>query len=456
VPETSIYCRSALLANGWAENIVLEIGQHGLIDRISAGKPGDANTSLNGPVIPGMPNLHSHGFQRMMAGLTGSAADSEDSFWGWRDAMYRFANRISADQLEACMAWVYTEMLLAGFTSCAEFHYLHHQPNGTPYDCVAETSLRVLNAADSSGIAVTLLPVLYRVAGFGQQTTGAGQQRFRNSLDNYLGLLQICQQTVRKQNLHHLGIAPHSLRAVPADDLRNLLETSGLQDMPVHIHIAEQTAEVQACMDYLGGRPVDWLLNNVRVDKNWCLVHATHMKDSERQAAAKSGAVAGLCPTTEADLGDGYFDAQAWLEYSGRFGIGTDSNLRISVSEELRLLESTHRLRLEKRNVLHDGTKSSGRFLYEHAAESGAMALGQNTGMIKQGCRADLVELDESHPLLLARKDDEILDSLVFAGGADMVKSVFVAAKQCVFDGKHVREDELRKGFSSAMKALLS
>jgi len=450
----TIYCRQILMADGWMDHMLLDIGPDGLISRVSSGKPAGSDICLNGPVIAGMPNLHSHGFQRMIGGLTGARNHAGDCFWGWRDAMYRFANRITAEQLEDCMAWVYAEMLTAGYTSCAEFHYLHHQPDGKPYKQRAETSLRVLSAANTSGIALTLLPVFYRVAGFGRQSAGVEQRRFLNSLDDYLQLYTTCAKAIDRQNLHTLGVAPHSLRAVPADDLKILLESIG-ETAPVHIHIAEQLAEVHECQEYMGARPVEWLLDNAPVNDRWCLVHATHMNGTERRDAAHSGAVAGLCPTTEADLGDGFFETAKWLMDGGCFGIGSDSNLRISVAEELRLLEFSERLRQGRRNILQDESRTCGRFLYEHAAMSGARALGQNTGSIKAGNRADLVELDGSHPLLAGRAGDTILDSLVFAGGTDMVRSVFVAGKQLVADGHHINEATLRESFSTTMKALL-
>ncbi|MFT5138569.1 MAG: formimidoylglutamate deiminase [Lysobacterales bacterium] len=453
---TRIYCRQALLVDGWRNDVLLEVDSNGLIGSISSGLPGSADVQLCGTVIPGMPNVHSHGFQRMISGLTGGGAESTGNFWGWREAMYRFANKITSEQLEVCMAWVYAEMLMAGYTACAEFHYLHHQPDGGAYSQRAETSLRILSAADSSGIAVTLLPVLYSVSGFGQMSTGHEQRRFSNKLDEYLEILQTCRKAIDGQSLHCLGIAPHSLRAVHSEELKNLLESISTERMPIHIHIAEQAAEVEASKEYLGARPVEWLLNNVALDQNWCLVHATHMLESERLDAAATGVVAGLCPTTEADLGDGFFDTAAWLREGGRFGIGSDSNLRISVSDELRMLEYSERLRQERRNILCTDFQSCGRFLYEHAATSGAQALGQHCGVIETGRRADLVELDNSHPLLVGRQEDAILDSLVFAGGREMNRTVYVAGKRLVEDGQHINETALKAGFSRVMKELLS
>jgi formimidoylglutamate deiminase len=453
---TRIYCRHALLAGGWANDVLLEIGSGGLIGQISTGQPECTDVQLHGTVIPGMPNLHSHGFQRMISGLTGGRTESTGNFWGWREAMYAFANRITAEQLEDCMAWVYAEMVMAGYTSCAEFHYLHHQPDGVAYSQPAETSLRILSAANSSGIALTLLPVFYSISGFGQASASHEQRRFSNNLDNYLELLGACRKAIGQQALHCMGIAPHSLRAVDIDELKNLLELFSTEQIPKHIHISEQIAEVKACIEHLGARPVEWLLNNADVDKNWCLVHATHISDSERTDAAASGAVAGLCPTTEADLGDGFFDTAAWLSEGGCFGIGSDSNLRISVSDELRLLEFSERLRQERRNILRNDFQSCGRFLYEHAAISGAQALGQKCGVIETGNRADLIELDGEHPLLAGREDDAILDSLVFAGSREMIRTVYVAGQRLVEDGHHINESALKTGFSKVMKELLS
>jgi formimidoylglutamate deiminase len=402
-----------------------------------------------------MTNLHSHGFQRLMAGLTGTGQQNADSFWGWRKAMYELANRITAEQLEDCMAWIYAEMLMAGYTSCAEFHYLHHRPDGSAYEQRAETSLRILEAADAAGISVTLLPVLYSSSGFGKSTTDSHQRRFRNSTVEYLEILQDCQRAIHEKALHRLGVAPHSLRAVPPESLQRLLNSGLPPDIPVHIHIAEQVAEVEDCLVCLGARPVEWLLDNAGVDSHWCLVHATHMTDAELDGAASTGAVAGLCPSTEADLGDGFFATAAWLQAGGSFGIGSDSNLRISVSEELRLLEFTERLKQGRRNVLQNAQAGCGRFLYEHAASSGALAMGQTTGLLQTGYRADLVELDAAHPLLEGREGDAILDSLVFAGGNEMVRSVWVAGQPVVNDGHHIHESGLRKRFGLTMKALL-
>jgi formimidoylglutamate deiminase len=452
----TIHCEQVLTGAGWMENQLIEVGLDGNIQQLNKGIASTADISLKGPVIPGMPNLHSHGFQRMIGGLGELGVQAGVDFWGWREAMYHLANGITSDQVGDCMAWVFAEMLSAGFTSCAEFHYLHHQPGGKPHAQIEENSLQVIHAADRAGMAVTLLPVFYNTSGFGETGVLQEQSRFRTSPDQYLELFESCKAAISGQDLHRLGFAPHSLRAAPQEHLEYLLNSLSGESGPIHIHIAEQRAEVEDCLEFTGARPVEWLMNHADVGSQWCLVHATHMNDAEGQAAAQSGAVAGLCPSTEADLGDGFFEADRWCRDEGRFGIGSDSNLRVSVSEELRLLEYSERLRQQKRNVLRDENRSCGRFLYEEAARAGAQAVGQNVGVIEAGRRADLVELDGLHPQLDARSGDAILDSLIFAGGNEMVKSVFVAGRQVISEGQHHNEPELRSAFIRVMRSLLT
>ncbi len=451
--DSRIYCDTVLLGTGWARDQVISVAG-GRIESVAPGVPADADDRLTGPVIPGIPNAHSHGFQRLIAGRTGAARQAADSFWTWREAMYRLAGRITAERFEDCLAWVYAEMLKAGYTCCAEFHYLHHRPDGSPCAQRAEMSLRVLAAADAAGMPVTLLPVLYRSSGFGQPVTVA-QRRFHNTLEEYIGLVDDCRRALRGRDEHVLGIAPHSLRAVPASDLSALADCFAGDPMPVHVHVAEQQREVDDCLEHLGARPVQWMLDNLPVGERWCLVHATHMSEDEVRRAAATGAVAGLCPSTEADLGDGVFDLLGWLKAGGRFAIGSDSNVRISVAGELRMLELQERLRLERRNVLSGEGRSCGRYLLEQAAASGAAALGRNAGAIETGRRADLVELDGGHPLLAGRRGEEILDSFVFAGGGEMVRTVFAGGRRVVSEGRHLREAELRPRFDVAMREAL-
>lgn len=453
--DREIRCRDTLTATGWTGPACIRVDTDGRIASVEAldepvGAPG-----LAGIVVPGMPNLHSHAFQRQMAGLAEHGSGRPDSFWTWRETMYRLANRVTPDQFEAIAAWVQAEMLEAGFTSCAEFHYLHHQPDGTPYAEPAEMSHRLLAAAEASGIALTLLPVLYCRSGFGAEGVEDRQRRFFNPPDRYLRLIEACRRAIGEHSLHRIGIAPHSLRAVSPDALRVTLDDPTDPETPVHIHVAEQRREVDESHAALGASPVAWLVEHFDVNPYWCLVHATHLEAAELETAASTWAVAGLCPTTEADLGDGCFDTAGWLAAGGRFGVGSDSNLRVSVVEELRMLEFQARLASLRRIVLAEAGGSCGRSLYDRAARGGAQALAQPVGRIEPGLRADLVELDADHPLLHGRSGDAILDSWIFAGGNGMVRSAWVAGRRVVEQGRHWRRENLKAPFLDAMKALL-
>jgi len=443
-------------AEGWRENALVEVSAEGMILSIESGSAASADTSLNGIVLPGMPNTHSHSFQRLIAGLTGASGQQQDSFWSWREAMYQCAGKITPQQFGATAAWVFTEMLKAGYTSCAEFHYLHHQHNGKAYDSLAEMSARVVDAATTSGIALTLLPVLYQTSGFGNTRLDPVQKRFVNSAGRYLQLLEECQQLISQNPNFRLGIAPHSLRAVPAEALAEVIEAWPDMHCPLHIHIAEQPAEIDACLEFLGTRPLQWLMEQFPVNERWCLVHATHLNDEELTRAAASGAVAGLCPTTEADLGDGIFKTTQWLQADGHFSIGSDSNVRISVTEELRQLEYNERLLSGRRNVLSQPDTTGGRFLYQHAAQAGAVAIGQPVGRLEPGFRADFVELKPDHLLTAGRSPDAAVDSWIFAGDSSLIKSVWVAGNCAVSEGRHKLDEQLHSRMLQTLTELQS
>ena len=449
--EHSLFCRYALLPEGWAENVSIRTNAEGVTVDVEKDSKASGSEQVHGFVLPGMPNLHSHGFQYLMAGLTGPSTAANDHFWSWRKTMYRLAGLLSPEQYEDCLAWVYLNMLRAGYTGCAEFHYLHHAPDGRPYANRAEMSLRVLAAARRVGMPLTLLPVLYCRSGFTSPDCAPEQRRFCHDLDDYLALLEACQSGLSGDNTQALGMAPHSLRAVPDHALKALFR-SGLRPMPVHIHIAEQTGEVEQCVEHTGARPVEWLLEQMPVDASWCLVHATHLSNQERSRAASTGATIGLCPSTEADLGDGMFAMEPWLAMGGRFGLGSDSNARVSVAEEIRLLEYEARLVSRRRNVLAQGRCSSAENLYGRAASGGARALGQATGSIDPGRRADLVELDMAHPLLDGLNPEQVLDAWVFAGSDDMIRSVWVAARPVIQSGRHPDEDILERRFRAVVR----
>ncbi len=453
--KRSIFCRRLLSAEGWIGDAVIEMDETGLIRSFRNGQASDANVTLTGPVIPGIPNCHSHAFQRAMAGLSGlPGPDGSDSFWTWREQMYRLANRVSPEALETIARWLYIEMLEAGYTSCAEFHYLHHAPDGQPFDALDEMGERLIRAASDSGIALTLLPVLYCRAGFESSGVNREQRRFVNPPEQFHRLFELILNRVQDHPHHVVGLAFHSLRAVSGAQMLQVLEAESGRAAAIHIHVAEQRQEVEQCVSALGARPVEWLLENSPADQRWCLVHATHMQPYEYDRAAQRGLIAGLCPTTEADLGDGFFEAEYWLNRKGKLAVGSDSNLRVSACEELRLLEFGLRLRTGRRNVLARKDHPCGRLMYEETAAGGGAALGQPVGKLAVGYRADLVELDPQHPLLSGVATEDVVDRFVFAGDRSMIRSVFVGGHQRVHDGRHPAREGVAEAFSAVMEEL--
>jgi len=447
----TLWFETALVDDQWADRVRLEIAD-GLIASIRtdvAAEPGDERHAIG---LPGLPNLHSHAFQRGMAGLAEARGPSADDFWSWRDLMYRFLDRLSPDDVEAIAAQVYAEMLESGFTRVGEFHYLHHDVAGRPYAAPAEMASRIAAAAETSGIALTLLPVFYAHGGFGGAAPGAAQRRFLSDVDGYAKLVEGSRAVVSALPDAVVGVAPHSLRAVTPEELRAILPFAGAG--PIHIHIAEQRREVADCLAWSGKRPVEWLLETMPVDPRWCLVHATHMTDAERTALARSGATAGLCPITEANLGDGIFPAAAYLAEGGAFGIGTDSNVRIDAAEELRLLEYGQRLQGQARCVLGRAERPSvGASLFVGAVQGGARALGVEGG-IAPGRAADIVSLDARDPSLVGRKGDPLLDSWIF-GSRRGVDCVWRRGWKVVEAGRHVRADAIRQRYAATLARLL-
>jgi formiminoglutamate deiminase len=431
-----LFLPSALLPHGWARDVHVTVAD-GTITSVEADAGPGIATRLSGIALPGMPSLHSHAFQRGMAGLAQRGGD----FWSWRDVMYRFLATLTPEDIKTIAALAYMEMLEAGITAVAEFHYVHHAPDGTPYANLAELSARIAAAAEQTGIGLTLLPVFYARGGFNAVPPTPGQRRFVNDLDAYARLLDGAARAIAALPDARLGVAPHSLRAATVPELTQLTSLAG--DRVRHIHIAEQVQEVADCVAATGQRPVEHLLAHVPVDDRWCLVHATHMTVAETTSLAATGAVAGLCPITEADLGDGIFPALNWRDAGGRFGIGTDSNTAISAVQELRLLEYGQRLQHRARTLLAPPGVSTGRHLWTQAAQGGAQATGRRIGAIAPGHRADLVILDPAHPALIGRTDDAILDALIFAAATPAVTDVFVGGRQVVRDGHHVARDRI-------------
>lgn len=448
---SKLFFDSALLPDGWAADVTLDIGADGVIREIRAGAAPAADAARGAIAIPGIGNLHSHAFQRGMAGLAERAGTGPDSFWTWREVMYRFLDRLSPDDVEAIAAQLYVEMLEAGFTCVGEFHYLHHDTDGSSYADAAEMAERIVAAASTTGIGLTMLPVLYHQGGFGAQPLTAGQRRFAMQPDQLVDLVA----TLRARHPEIVvGAAPHSLRAVTPESLAAV--AAALPDGPLHIHAAEQIKEVEDCVAWSGQRPVRWLLDHAEIDARWCLIHATHLDDTEVRDLAASGAVAGLCPVTEANLGDGIFRGVDYLAAGGAFGVGSDSHIRVDLADELRTLEYGQRLRDRGRNLLAAGGDSVGRTLLEAAAKGGAQALQQPMGAITRGNRADIVTLDVDHPALVGKSGDDLIDGWLFAAGRSPVASVYTAGKLVVERGRSIAAEGIARRFGAVMRRLLS
>jgi formimidoylglutamate deiminase len=447
-----LFAEQVLTPDGWLNNVSLTI-EGGCFTSFAADTIPAPNAERHAILLPAISNLHSHAFQRAMAGRTERRGASSDSFWTWREEMYRFALSMSPDDVEAVATLLYIEMLEAGFCRVGEFHYLHHAPDGSAYANLAEMAERIASASSNSGIGLTLLPVFYAHSSFGGAAPNTGQRRFINDLDQFERLLNQSAQTLNQLAHANIGIAPHSLRAVTPDELAALVAMVGEQ--PFHIHISEQLKEVEDCVSWSGARPVEWLLSHADVQQNWCLIHATHMTDAEYRGVAKSGAVVGLCPLTESNLGDGIFDGERFMNQGGPFGVGSDSNVQIGLADELRQLEYSQRLGFKSRNVLAQPNGSTGRALYDAALKGGHQALGQSAGGITVGSQADFVSLDKNQSALFEMSGDYILDAWIFSGQR-CVDCVWVAGKKLVANGRHNLRDEATARYRRVMKKLNS
>lgn len=447
-----IHAKQALTSSGWQQDIQIEVTPGGRINAI--GPQVTAPTErvallLNAPV-----NLHSHTFQRAMAGLTETRGpDPKDSFWTWRKLMYRFLDQLTPDHVEAIAALVFMEMLEAGYGGVAEFHYLHHDVGGQPYGNLPEMSERIIAAARTTGIGLTLLPVLYQFGGCDARPLAGGQRRFGNQPDLFSRLHEGAKSALAAgYSDYAIGVAPHSLRAV---DRTGLEAVQMLGDGPVHMHLAEQIAEVDEVTAHYGARPVQWLLDTQPVDARWCLIHCTQMTSNETRKLAQTGAVAGLCPITESNLGDGIFNGAEYLGAGGTLGFGSDSNVHISLFEELRVLEYSQRLRDHSRAALATRDKSTGRVLFEQASKGGAQAAARRAGAIDVGMRADLIGISTDNQWLCGRSGDAALDSLIFGGhGQDCITDVWSAGRHVVKEGRHFARDQIIRGFTDVIAEL--
>jgi len=447
---SAVFARKALTSQGWQHDVRIDIDARGIISSIKKG----SGTPAFDLVLPGMANVHSHAFQRAMVGLTEHAsAGGKDNFWSWREVMYKFLGQLTPEHIETIARAFYIDLLKHGYTAVGEFHYLHNDVSGKPYASPTELSDRVIAAAQDTGIHIAHLPVMYETSNFGGIPANDGQKRFVHTPDSFLSLFETLTKKYSKIEGVSLGVAPHSLRAVTPETLQRIVGTVPA-DCPIHIHAAEQEKEVADSLSWSKKRPVEWLLDNHDINARWCLIHATHMTVKETERLAKSNAVAGLCPTTESNLGDGIFPGESYFKAGGHFAIGSDSNVCVSPWEELKMMEYAQRLSHRKRNVLcSEETPSVGRSLFTGAAAGGAQALGLKSGKITVGQRADFVAIAMDDPLLAEKKDDAILDALIF-GNAPRITDVFVAGKQVVKNGVHAQEEMAKAQLRNVIRQL--
>jgi formimidoylglutamate deiminase len=449
---TIVWAEKALLESGWAENVRIEISPDGVIKSIKPDKPSEGHRT--GVLLPAPANCHSHAFQRAMAGLTEKRGpDPSDSFWTWRQLMFRFLDRLTPEHVEAIAAFVQMEMLEAGYSANVEFHYLHHQLGGVPYDNLAEMAERIAAASATTGMGLTLLPVHYQYGGCDKRALGPGQIRFGNTLDRYAALhAKSAEALAHLPADSRIGVAPHSLRAIAPEDLVHHAKLAG--ETPLHMHLAEQIAEVEEIKAAYGKRPVELVLDTMELDARHCFIHCTQMLPHETEGLARSGAVAGLCPITESSLGDGIFDGVCWFENGGAIAIGSDSNIRISLSEELRTLDYSQRLRDHSRAALATPDRSTGRRLFDAINAGGASVSARNNGALAVGKLADMMALDADAVDLIGRTGDTILDCYIFAGDDRMVGDVWSAGRHMVTRGKHVKREAIVSAYARTMKEL--
>ena len=455
----TLFAPMAMLPDGWRRNVEIEIDGHGNIAAVNPDTVRGRSEHSGGPVIPGMSNVHSHAFQRAMAGRTERRGSGDDDFWSWREWMYRFLGRIEPNHCHAIAAQLYVELLKGGYTAVGEFQYLHHNPGGRPYVNLAEMAFAHLRAATETGIAITIMPVLYGYGGVGGKPLAPAQARFATTPAQIGRMLESLHRHVVTEHDARIGVAPHSLRAVTAETLGELIATVNTIEntAPIHIHIAEQEREVAACQAELGARPIDWLVDHFALSPRWTLVHATHATSSELKKVADAGAAIALCPTTEANLGDGIFQLEALQQAEGRWCIGSDSHVTRSAPAELQLLEYGQRLVARRRNVAaSEDTPSVGESMWRHSVETGARAIVRKTGAIAIGMRADLVVLDAEAPECVGVTLPELLDTFVFAGGDRLIKHVAVSGRWVIRDRQHRDEQKIAVRFRKAMRNLLA
>ena len=449
--EKIIKAKSALLPSGWSKNVCVEINDLGYINKVSDNDIIKKTHNITNVdlLLPSVSNLHSHSFQRAMAGHTETRGNNQkDSFWTWRDLMYKFLKYLSPEDIFSITSLGQMEMLKSGYSSVAEFHYLHHQYNGDEYDNIAEISQAIIEASKTSGIGLTLLPVLYEQGGCDGRPLEGGQKRFGNSIDQFEKLFETIQKELTSIQDFNIGIAAHSLRAVKLESLKY---AKNLSKSPFHIHVAEQEKEVDEILSFYGERPVQWLLNNMELDENWCLIHCTQMSKKETLDLASCGAVIGLCPITEANLGDGIFNGEHYFHSEGKFGVGTDSNINIDLREEIKMLEYSQRLALKQRVIYASNKKSNGRMLFDSILNGGSKASGRNSGKIEKGFCADLMSLDMKNIDLYGSEGDTCLDKWIFCSQEKLISNLWSVGRHVVIDGRHIFEEKIKEQYKKTI-----
>ena len=428
----TIHFKSALVGEEWIDDPVFSVDSNGMITNIATASANQqVSESFDAVALPGMPNVHSHAFQRAFAGLSEFRTADNDSFWTWRKLMYDFLLKLSPEDVYVIARQLYIEMLLAGYTWVGEFHYVHNDIQGNHYACLSELSDAVIRAANDVGIGICMLPVLYQRGGFDDQPLSKGQQRFQLGNEDFLKLFE--DLSSHKSDNFNLGIALHSLRAVCVDSAKHVIDNIP-GDFKIHVHVAEQTKEIEDCLAKHSKRSVQFLLDHFDVDQRWCLIHATHLDDAEVSGIAKSGAVVGLCPTTEANLGDGIFRAKDYLDAGGKISIGSDSHCSVDLREELRILEYGQRLQGRNRAVLGTSEKSVGRRLYQSTAAGGGQAIGVKTGSLQTGFRADFTIVDPNHPAIAGANGNALIDRLIFCNADDPIVGAIVGGQVKMMD----------------------
>lgn len=446
--------KGMLQKEGWIENVTVKTDDEGII--VSIDSENKSKTTHNGFAIPGFQNAHSHAFQYAMAGLAElhSVSEAQNDFWSWRKTMYQLALHITPEQMENIATMLYKEMLRNGYTHVAEFHYLHHNQDGKPYAQLSEMSERIMAGAKNAGIKITLVPIFYQKGGFGKEAEKDQCRFISNSIDDYSKLFEACQISATKYNDASVGYGIHSMRAVTSE---NIIRLSNLkkESIPLHIHVSEQLKEIEECESFLGKRPVEWLSNNVELNEDYHLVHATHLIEKEIEQISSSGASVVLCPSTEGNLGDGLFPLGEFLRKKGKWSIGTDSHIGINPLEEIRILDYGQRLITHSRNTFGNQKKAdNGQIAIESALLNGRKAMGINQdSFFEIGKPLDALVLSSTHPLIQSTSLKNRTNTIIYAGDSSMFNGTIVNGKWAIQNGEH-KDSTIDSNFVKTMNEL--